>query len=105
MARMLPSAAVSSRATTGPGASGRVLCDAGQLRSEQVTRGVKRGAASSVIKQQRKDTEIYPTATNPRLAVTSQQAETPGCSLPDSRRSPGGTVHFLSRRSTLVGLC
>ncbi len=38
-------------------------------------RGVKRGVASSVIKQQWAAAEIYPSATNPQLAVTSQQAE------------------------------
>jgi hypothetical protein len=36
---------------------------------------VKRGAAFSVIKQQWADAEIYPSTTNPRLTVTSQQAE------------------------------
>ena len=36
------------------------LFDARQLRSEQITRGVKRGVASSVIKQQWLAAEIYP---------------------------------------------
>jgi hypothetical protein len=51
------------------------LFDARQLRSEQIMGGVKRGVASSVIKQQWAAAEIYPSATNPQLAVTSQQAE------------------------------
>jgi hypothetical protein len=38
-------------------------------------RGVKRGVASSVIEQQWAAAEIYPSATNPQLTVTSQQAE------------------------------
>jgi hypothetical protein len=70
------SAAVSSRGTTRPWCiQGVSLFDARQLRSEQITRGVKRGVASSVIKQQWAAAEIYPTATNPQLAITSQQAE------------------------------
>jgi hypothetical protein len=70
-----PSAAASSRGTTRPWCIQAVfLFDARQLRSEQIRRGVKRGVASSVIKQQWAAAEIYPTA-NPQLAVTSQQAE------------------------------
>lgn len=71
-----PSAAVSSRGTTRPWCIEAVfLFDARQLRSEQIMRGVKRGAASSVLKQQWAAAEIYPSATNSRLAVTSRQAE------------------------------
>jgi hypothetical protein len=51
------------------------LFGARQLRSEQIARGVKRGVASSVIKQQWEAAEIYPSASNLGLAVTSQQAE------------------------------
>jgi hypothetical protein len=71
-----PSAAVSSRGTTRPWCIEAVfLFDARQLRSEQMMRKVKRGVASSVIKQQWAAAEIYPSATNPQLAITSQQAE------------------------------
>jgi hypothetical protein len=71
-----PAAAASSRGTTRPWCIEAVfLFDARQLRSEQITRGVKRGVASSVIKQQWTAGAIYPSATNPRLTVTSQQAE------------------------------
>jgi hypothetical protein len=51
------------------------LFDARQLRSEQIMRGVKRGIASSVIKQQWTAAEIYPLPTNTRLTVTAQQSE------------------------------
>jgi hypothetical protein len=51
------------------------LFDAGQLRSEQMMHGVKRGVASSIIKQQWTAAEIFPSSTNARLSVTSQQAE------------------------------
>ncbi len=71
-----PSAAVSSRGATRPWCIAAVyLFGARQLRSEQILRGVKRGVASSVIKQQWAAAEIYPSAANPRLAVTSQQAD------------------------------
>jgi hypothetical protein len=71
-----PSAAVSSRGSTRPWCIEAVfLFDARQLRSEQITRGVKRGVASSVIKQQWTAAEIYPSPTNTQLPVTSQQAE------------------------------
>jgi hypothetical protein len=71
-----PSAAVSSRGTTRPWCIEAVfLFDARQLRSEQIMRGVKRGVASSVIKQQWAAAEIYPSATGAHLALTSQQAE------------------------------
>jgi hypothetical protein len=71
-----PSAAVSSRGTIRPWCIEAVfLFDARQLRSEQIIRGVKRGVASSVIKQQWTAAEIYPLSTNTRLTVTSQQAE------------------------------
>jgi hypothetical protein len=51
------------------------LFEARQLRSEQIARGVKRGVASSIIKQQWEAAEIYPSATNTRLTVTPMQAE------------------------------
>jgi hypothetical protein len=71
-----PSVAVSSRGTTRPWCiEALFLFDARQLRSEQIGRGVKLGVASSVIKQQWAAAEIYPSATNPQLAVTSQQTE------------------------------
>jgi hypothetical protein len=71
-----PSAAVSSRGATRPWCIEAVfLFDARQLRSEQIIRGVKRGVASSVIKQQWTAAEIYPSPANAQLAVTSQQAE------------------------------
>jgi len=61
-----PSAAASSRGTTRPWCIEAVfLFDARQLRSEQIMRGVKRGTASSVIKQQWAAAEIYPSAANP----------------------------------------
>jgi hypothetical protein len=48
-----PSVAASSRGTTRPWCIEAVfLFDARQLRSEQITRGVKRGVASSVLRQQ-----------------------------------------------------
>jgi hypothetical protein len=40
-----------------------------------IARGVKRGVASSVIRQQWEAAEIYPLAANPRLTMTPQQAE------------------------------
>ena len=71
-----PSAAISSRGTTRPWCIEAVfLFDARQLRSEQMMRGVKRGVASSVTKQQWTAAEIFPSSTNARLTVTSQQAE------------------------------
>ena len=70
------SPAVSSQGTTRPWCIEAVyLFEARQLRSEQIARGVKRGVASSVIRQQWEAAEIYPSATNPQLAVTPQQAE------------------------------
>lgn len=70
-----PSAAVSSRGTTRPWCIEAVfLFDARQLRSEQIMRGVKRGVASSVIKQQWTAAEIYPSPGNAQLTVTRQQA-------------------------------
>jgi hypothetical protein len=71
-----PSAAISSRGTTRPWCIEAVfLFDARQLRSEQMMRGVKRGVASSVIKQQWTAAEIYPSSTSATLTVTLQQAE------------------------------
>ncbi len=71
-----PSAAASSRGATRPWCIEAVyLFDAQQLRSEQIMRGVKRGVASSVIKQQWIAAEVYPSSTNVQLTVLSQQAE------------------------------
>jgi hypothetical protein len=70
-----PSAAVSSRGATRPWCIQTVfLFDARQLQSQQSTRGVKQGVASSITKQQWAAAEIYPTASNAKLAITSQQA-------------------------------
>jgi hypothetical protein len=70
------SAAASSRGTTRPWCIQAVyLFEARQLRSEQIARGAKRGVASSVIKQQGEAAKIYPSDSNPGLAVTPQQAE------------------------------
>jgi hypothetical protein len=64
LAQLLGSA--SSRGTTLPWCIASVyLFDARQLRSEQTMRGVKRGVASSVIRQQWADAEIYPLETIP----------------------------------------
>lgn len=69
------SAATSSRGTTRPWCIEAVfLFDARQLRSEQIMRGVKRGVASSVIKQQWIAAEIYPSPVNVALTITPQQA-------------------------------
>lgn len=70
------SAAGSSRGTTRPWRIDAVfLFDARQLRSEQITQGVKRGTASSILKQQWTAAEIYPRPSNTQLTVTAQQAE------------------------------
>lgn len=72
----LPSAAVSSRGTTRPWCIEAVfLFDARQLRTEQTMRGVRRGVASSVIKQQWAAAEVYPSPTSTQLTVTPQQAQ------------------------------
>jgi hypothetical protein len=61
-----PSAAVSSRGTTRPWCiEAMFLFDARQLRSEQIMRGVTRGVASSVIRQQWAAAEIYRSPANP----------------------------------------
>jgi hypothetical protein len=71
-----PSAAGSSRGAIRPWCIEAVfLFDARQLRDEQIERGVKRGVASSVLKRQWAAAEIYPTATNRLLPITSRQAE------------------------------
>jgi hypothetical protein len=71
-----PSAASSSRGGTRPWCIQAVfLFDARQLRAEQTARGVRHGVASSVIRQQWADAEIYPAANNTLLPVTSNQAE------------------------------
>jgi hypothetical protein len=69
-------AAASSRGGTRPWCVDTVfLFNARQLRAEQIGRGVKRGAASSVLKRHWVAAEIYPAATNPLLPVTHDQAE------------------------------
>jgi hypothetical protein len=71
-----PSAAISSRGTVRPWYIEAVfLFDSQQLRSDQMRRGVKRGVASSVTKQQWTAAEVFPSSTNARLTITSQQAE------------------------------
>jgi hypothetical protein len=71
-----PSPAGSSRGGTRPWCIESVFVfDAQQLRAEQIARGVKRGVASSVIKQQWAAAEIYPSGANTVLAVTAHQAE------------------------------
>lgn len=69
-------AAVSSRGATRPWCIDEVfLFDARQLRAEQTQRGVKLGVASSVLKRQWLAANIYPSASNPLLPITHQQAE------------------------------
>jgi hypothetical protein len=71
-----PSGAVSSKGTTRPWCIQAVfLFDAQQLRAEQTARGVRRGVASSITKQQWAAAEIYPSGINPRLALTPRQVE------------------------------
>ena len=71
-----PSAAASSRGTTRPWCIEAVfLFDAHKLRTEQAQRGVRRGAASSVLKQQWLAAEIYPCPSNPLLPISQAQAE------------------------------
>lgn len=71
-----PSGAVSSRDATRPWCiEAAFLFDARQLRAEQVGRGVKPGAASSVLQRQWAAAEIYPAAGNSLLEVTAQQAD------------------------------
>jgi hypothetical protein len=71
-----PAAAGSLRGGTRPWCiDAAFLFDARQLHSEQIDRGVKLGVASSVIKQQWANAEIYPSATNPLLTLTPQQTE------------------------------
>lgn len=77
------SAATSSRGTTRPWCIQAVyLFEAGKLRSEQIARGVKRGVASSVTRQQWEAAEIYPAPTSTQLAVTTEQAEQLGLFAP-----------------------
>jgi hypothetical protein len=71
-----PVAAASSRGGTRPWRVDAVfLFDARQLRAEQIERGVKRGAGSSVLKREWVAAEIYPAASNRLLPVTDEQAE------------------------------
>ncbi len=78
-----PSPAVSSQGTSRPWCIDAVyLFEARKLQAEQIARGVKRGVASSVIKEQREGAEVYPLAAKPELAVTPQQAEQLGLFAP-----------------------
>jgi hypothetical protein len=71
-----PSVAVSSQGHRRPWCIAAVyLFDARRLRAEQIARGVKQGAASSVTRQQWAAAEIYPVSCNRAFAVTAQQAE------------------------------
>jgi hypothetical protein len=70
------SPAKSSRGTIRPWCIQAVyVFQAQRLRSVQQARGVKHGVASSATRPQWEAAEIYPTATNIRLAVTGEQAE------------------------------
>lgn len=51
------------------------LFDAERVRDEQDARGVKTGVASSVLRRQWDDAEIYPHDRNPLLRVTPHQVE------------------------------
>jgi len=69
------SAAGSSRGISRPWCIDSVyLFDARQLRAEQEVRGVKRGIASSVTKNQWGAARIYPSASHPLLPVTASQS-------------------------------
>lgn len=71
-----PSAAASSRGAIRPWCFEAVfLFNARQLRAEQDERGVKRGVASSVVKQQWEAAEIFPAPSNTILAISPHQAE------------------------------
>jgi hypothetical protein len=71
-----PSPAESSRGTARPRCIQAVfLFDARQLQSEQFTRGVRQGTATSAVKQQWAAAEVYPAATNPQLVIAPQQAD------------------------------
>jgi hypothetical protein len=71
-----PSAAASSRDATRPWCIEAVfLFDARQLRAEQIQRGVKRGVASSVLKRQWLEAEIYPSTSNHLLPISHEQAQ------------------------------
>lgn len=70
-----PSLAGSSRGVARPWCIDSVyLFDARQLHREQEARGVKRGIASSVAKQQWADARIYPVAGSAHPPVTDSQA-------------------------------
>lgn len=70
------SAAESSRGDTRPWCVRAVsLFDARHLCDEQIARGAKAGIASSVLRQQWDDAEIYPHGNNPHLRVTPHQVE------------------------------
>lgn len=87
-----PSAAASSRGSTRPWCIRTVfLFDTRQLRAEQIARGVKRGVASSVIRQQWTAAEIYPLASNPQLLVTPHQAERLRLFTSDGHRRSGSS--------------
>jgi len=68
------SSAGSSRGSTRPWCVEAVyLFDARQLRSEQISRGVKLGIASSVTTRQWEAAQVYPHSANPVLPVSANQ--------------------------------
>ncbi|MFD0900186.1 hypothetical protein [Actinomadura sediminis] len=70
------SAAGSSRADTRPWCvRAAYLFDAERLRHEQDARGVRTGVASSVLRRQWDEAEIYPHDRNPLLRVSPHQVE------------------------------
>ncbi|WUH99553.1 hypothetical protein OHR68_39700 [Spirillospora sp. NBC_00431] len=69
-------AAESSRGGTRPWCvRGVFLFDARRLRDEQHARGVRAGTASSVLRRQWDEAEIYPHGRNPLLPVSPDQVE------------------------------
>jgi hypothetical protein len=79
------SSAASSRGSTRPWCIDAVyLFDARQLRAEQLARGVKGGVASSVRMRQWAAAEVYPSASNPLLPMTSRQKDLLGLFRPVS---------------------
>lgn len=63
------------------------LFDARQLRAEQVSRGVRRGVASSVVKRLWNEAEIYPRPRNPLLTPTADQVRMLGLFSPETAQS------------------
>ena len=70
-----PGSATSSQAGTRPWCIDAVyLFDAHQLRAQQTARGVKQGVASSIVRQQWNDAQIYP-ADTPHFPLTPRQRD------------------------------